>query len=115
MPTFHSTTAAGGAERRDQHWSLPRAALSLHDIPAQARRMFVLNPLRLILAMSPIAPYLGPDRQPLTGAHVDLSQRFCQRLAIHCDTRNMAVHGSMACRRRAGMMWGMSVSPLCAL
>jgi chemotaxis family two-component system sensor kinase Cph1 len=88
--------------------------LGLHypasDIPAQARRLFILNPIRLIVDVAYKPVPLVPDRNPLTGAPIDLSHAVLRSVSpIHCEyLGNMGVHASMAISIVVqGRLWGM--------
>lgn len=88
--------------------------LGLHypasDIPAQARRLFVLNPIRLIVDVAYKPVPLVPDHNPVTGGHIDLSHAVLRSVsAIHCEyLGNMGVHASMAISIVVqGRLWGM--------
>src|SRR5690606_32749999 len=74
------------------------------------RRLFVLNPLRLIVDVAYRPVPLFPDRNPLTGAPLDLSHSVLRSVSpIHCEyLGNMGVHGSMAISIVVqGRLWGM--------
>lgn len=80
------------------------------DIPAQARRLFVLNPIRLIVDVAYQPVPLQPDRNPATGGAIDLSHAVLRSVSpIHCEyLGNMGVHGSMAISIVVqGRLWGM--------
>lgn len=68
------------------------------DIPAQARRLFVQNPIRLIPDIRYVPVPLDPDRNPLTGGPVDLSQAALRSVSpIHVEyLTNMGVGASMS-------------------
>ena len=88
--------------------------LGLHypasDIPAQARRLYVLNPLRLIgdihYQPSPLLPRLNPK----TGLPLDLSHAVLRSVSpIHIEyLSNMGVAASMSISLvRDGQLWGL--------
>ncbi len=80
------------------------------DIPAQARRLFVLNPIRLIVDVAYEPVPLQPDHNPVTGGRIDLSHAVLRSVSpIHCEyLGNMGVHGSMAISIVVqGRLWGM--------
>jgi diguanylate cyclase (GGDEF)-like protein/PAS domain S-box-containing protein len=80
------------------------------DIPAQARRLFLLNPLRAIAdarsAPVPIVPAVGP----LTGRPLDLSCSFLRSAApVHIEyLANMGVRATMTVSVVVrGRLWGL--------
>ena len=80
------------------------------DIPSQARRLYVLNPLRLIadVAYRPVA--LEPPVDPRTGAPLDLSQSVLRSVSpIHVEyLTNMGVRASMSISIViGGKLWGL--------
>lgn len=80
------------------------------DIPAQARRLYVLNPLRLIadVAYKPVP--LFPKNNPLTQAPLDLSRSVLRSVSpIHIEyLTNMGVAASMSISIVVnGKLWGM--------
>jgi chemotaxis family two-component system sensor kinase Cph1 len=88
--------------------------LGLHypasDIPAQARRLYAENWLRLIPSVdyepSPLVPLLRPD----TGEPLDLSHAILRSVSpIHCEyLRNMGVAASMSISLMSGdRLWGL--------
>ena len=82
------------------------------DIPEQARRLYVLNPIRSIAdsiyTPCPIVPAINPEtRRP-----VDLSFASLRSVSpIHCEyLQNMGVRASMSISiLRAGKLWGLVV------
>ncbi|HKX78487.1 MAG TPA: HWE histidine kinase domain-containing protein [Novosphingobium sp.] len=79
------------------------------DIPAQARRLYVRNTLRIISDIDdptvPIAPAVNPDGEPL-----DLSMSGLRAVSpIHIEyLRNMGVRASMSVSiMRRGQLWGL--------
>jgi len=80
------------------------------DIPAQARRLFVLNPLRLIADVGYAPVSLVPDLNPLTGAPVDLSNSVLRSVSpVHIEyLNNMGVAASMSVSIVVNeRLWGM--------
>jgi light-regulated signal transduction histidine kinase (bacteriophytochrome) len=80
------------------------------DIPAQARLLFIKNPVRLIpdVAYRPIP--VEPDRNPRTGRPIDLSLAALRSVSpIHVEyLTNMGVRASMAVSVVvAGRLWGL--------
>ncbi|HWT72559.1 MAG TPA: ATP-binding protein [Oxalicibacterium sp.] len=81
------------------------------DIPAQARRLFVLNPLRLIVDVGYTPVPLLPDINPLTGASIDLSHSVLRSVSpVHVEyLSNMGVAASMSISIVVnGRLWGMA-------
>jgi light-regulated signal transduction histidine kinase (bacteriophytochrome)/ActR/RegA family two-component response regulator len=76
--------------------------LGLHypasDIPAQARRLYETNWLRLIVDVNYTPSPLVPTLNPRTGAPLDMSQAVVRSVSpIHCEyLRNMGVGASMS-------------------
>lgn len=100
------------AERRRSNDLEPYLGLRYpaSDIPAQARRLFVLNPIRLIVDVAYQPVPLSPDRHPHTGRPIDLSHAVLRSVSpIHCEyLGNMGVHASMAISIVVqGRLWGM--------
>jgi light-regulated signal transduction histidine kinase (bacteriophytochrome) len=88
--------------------------LGLHypasDIPPQARRLYVQNPIRVIVDADYRPVPLVPDLNPLTGGPLDLSQAALRSISpIHCDyLRNMGVRASMSISLLGGdELWGL--------
>ncbi|WP_293775865.1 ATP-binding protein [uncultured Oxalicibacterium sp.] len=80
------------------------------DIPAQARRLYILNPLRLIadIGYRPVA--LFPQNNPLTHAPLDLSRSVLRSVSpIHVEyLTNMGVAASMSISIVVNdRLWGM--------
>jgi len=80
------------------------------DIPEQARRMYILNPIRCIPDAGykpvPLVPILNPiSRRPTDLTHASLRSVS----PIHCEyLKNMGVTGSMSVSLvRDGRLWGM--------
>ncbi len=88
--------------------------LGLHypasDIPAQARRLYTLNWLRLIADIGYAPSPLVPALDPVTGAPLDLSFSVLRSVSpIHVEyLRNMGVTASMSISLlRDGQLWGL--------
>jgi light-regulated signal transduction histidine kinase (bacteriophytochrome) len=80
------------------------------DIPAQARRLFVANPVRLIPDVGYTPVPLEPDRNPVTGGPVDLSFAALRGVSpIHVEyLTNMGVRASMSVSIVLGdRLWGL--------
>ncbi len=80
------------------------------DIPEQARKMYVTNPVRVIVdagyTPSPLVPVLNPETQ----RPVDLTYAGLRSVSpIHCEyLRNMGVTGTMSVSiLRDGRLWGL--------
>ncbi len=88
--------------------------LGLHypasDIPAQARRLYVANPLRIIVDSEYRPVPLVPAANPLDGQPLDLSFAALRSVSpVHCEyLRNMGVRGSMSISLlKEGKLWGL--------
>lgn len=88
--------------------------LGLHypesDIPAQARELYVENPLRVIVDANYEPVPLEPAARPDTGAPLDLSHAALRSVSpIHCEyLRNMGVAASMSISIVVdGRLWGL--------
>ncbi len=88
--------------------------LGLHypasDIPAQARRLYVANPLRIIVDADYRPVPLVPAANPLDGRPLDLSFATLRSVSpVHCEyLRNMGVRGSMSISLlKEGELWGL--------
>lgn len=80
------------------------------DIPAQARRLYVINPIRLIADVGAPAVALEPDRNPLTGRALDLSHGTLRSVSpVHIEyLSNMGVAASMSLSIVIGdRLWGL--------
>lgn len=80
------------------------------DIPAQARRLYVLNPIRLIADVGAPTVALAPDRNPLTGRPLDLSHSVLRSVSpVHIEyLSNMGVAASMSLSIVIGdRLWGL--------
>lgn len=88
--------------------------LGLHypasDIPAQARRLYVENPIRLIVDVNYTPVPINPDVNPLTRQPLNLSHAALRSVSpIHCEyLRNMGVGASMSISLLSGEeLWGL--------
>ncbi|MCU0687747.1 MAG: ATP-binding protein, partial [Polyangiaceae bacterium] len=88
--------------------------LGLHypagDIPVQARRLYVLNGLRLIANAAYLPSPLVPALDPASGAPLDLSHSVLRSVSpIHLEyLKNMGVGASMSISLvRQGELWGL--------
>lgn len=93
---------------------LPVAYLGLRfpagDIPEQARRLYLLNPLRLIADVGYVASPLVPECDPVTGNPVDLSRAILRSVSpIHLEyLRNMGVRATLTISLVVnGRLWGL--------
>ena len=80
------------------------------DIPAQARRLYVENPLRIIVDAEYQPVPLVPALNPLSGRPLDLSHATLRSVSpVHCEyLRNMGVRGSMSISLLKGdELWGL--------
>jgi light-regulated signal transduction histidine kinase (bacteriophytochrome) len=80
------------------------------DIPAQARELYRLNPLRLIVDTDYQPSPLIPDRNPATGGPIDLSFAALRSVSpVHLEyMRNMRVRASMSMSiMRGEALWGL--------
>lgn len=80
------------------------------DIPAQARRLYVINPIRLIADVAYDALPIWPDNNPLTNKSIDLSHSVLRSVSpIHVTyLKNMGVSASMSISIIVqGRLWGM--------
>ncbi len=88
--------------------------LGLHypasDIPLQARRLYVLNRIRLIADVMAEPARLRPERNPLTGDPLDLSHAVLRAVSpIHIEyLQNMGVDASMSISLvKQDELWGL--------
>ncbi|CAL8977922.1 Phytochrome-like protein cph1 [Rhodoplanes serenus] len=88
--------------------------LGLHfppsDIPAQARALYALNPIRLIPDIDYRPSPIVPDRHPATGRPLDLSFAVLRSVSpIHLEyMRNMGIRGTMSVSiLRGDRLWGL--------
>lgn len=80
------------------------------DIPAQARRLYVLNPLRLIADVGYVPVVVRPAVNPLTGASLDMSHSVLRSVSpVHIEyLTNMKVGASMSISIVVGdRLWGL--------
>ncbi len=80
------------------------------DIPEQARRLYTVNPLRLIVSSDYQPAVLVPALNPVTGAPLDLSASVLRSVSpVHLEyLRNMAVGASMSVSlMRGDLLWGL--------
>ncbi|MCI1014335.1 MULTISPECIES: ATP-binding protein [Herbaspirillum] len=80
------------------------------DIPAQARRLYVINPIRLIADVKAPTVALEPDLNPLTGRPLDLSHSMLRSVSpVHIEyLSNMGVGASMSLSIVIGdRLWGL--------
>ncbi|MCR9159986.1 MAG: ATP-binding protein [Nannocystaceae bacterium] len=80
------------------------------DIPEQARRLYTLNPIRVICDVDYEPSPLVPEENPVTGTPLDLSHVGIRSVSpIHCEyLRNMRVHASMSVSVLVdGRLWGL--------
>jgi len=88
--------------------------LGLHfppsDIPAQARRLYAVNPVRIIPNIDYRPVPIAPDINPLTGQPIDLSFATLRSVSpIHLEyMRNIGMHGTMSVSiLRGDRLWGL--------
>lgn len=80
------------------------------DMPAQARELFLLNPLRAIADVNAAQVAITPEIGPRTARPLDMTHTFLRSAsAIHLEyLRNMGVRASMAISIVVkGRLWGM--------
>lgn len=80
------------------------------DIPAQARRLYIQNPIRLIANVAYTSAPLFPARNPANGSPFDLSFSTLRSVSpIHCEyLSNMGVQASMSVSLVVkGKLWGL--------
>lgn len=80
------------------------------DIPQQARRLYVLNPIRQISDVNAEPVAIAPPTHPQTGVPFDLSHSVLRSVSpIHIEyLRNMGVGASMSVSIvRDGKLWGL--------
>ncbi|MCA1323927.1 ATP-binding protein [Herbaspirillum sp. alder98] len=80
------------------------------DIPAQARRLYVINPIRLIADMGYQPVPIEPDLNALTGGPLDLSHSVLRSVSpVHVEyLSNMGVRASMSISIVIGeRLWGL--------
>lgn len=88
--------------------------LDLHypasDIPSQARRLYLLNRLRLIVDVAYQPVPIEPPLSPVTGEPLDLTYSVLRSISpIHVEyLRNMGIHASMSVSLVVdGRLWGL--------
>jgi light-regulated signal transduction histidine kinase (bacteriophytochrome) len=88
--------------------------LGLHfppsDIPAQARRLYAINPIRVIPNIDYRPVPIAPDLNPLTGQPIDLSFAVLRSVSpIHLEyMRNIGMRGTMSVSiLRGDRLWGL--------
>lgn len=88
--------------------------LGLHfpatDIPPQARRLYLINPTRIIVDIEYVPSPLLPELNPLTGEPLDLSRSLLRSVSpVHLEyLRNMGVAATLtASLCREGRLWGL--------
>lgn len=80
------------------------------DIPAQARRLYVLNPIRQIASVKATAVAIDPPHNPVTGGLYDLSHSVLRSVSpIHIEyLTNMGIGASMSISIIVnGKLWGL--------
>jgi light-regulated signal transduction histidine kinase (bacteriophytochrome) len=80
------------------------------DIPAQARRLYIQNPIRMIVDVAYQASPMSPPVHPQTGKPFDMSMCALRSVSpIHCEyLSNMGVHASMSISLVVdGQLWGL--------
>jgi len=80
------------------------------DIPAQARRLYIENPIRLIADVTYVPSPLVPALDPRTAAPFDLSHSILRSVSpIHCEyLTNMGIRASMSVSIVVdGKLWGL--------
>ena len=96
--------------RRDDLESFLGQRYPASDIPAQARRLYIQNPIRLIADVSYVGSPLVPALNPLTDQPFDLSHSTLRSVSpIHCEyLSNMGVQSSMSVSIVVGgKLWGL--------
>jgi PAS domain S-box-containing protein len=105
---FHGEVVAEA--RRDDL----EAYLGLHypasDIPAQARRLFLISPTRIIVDVDAPSVPLMPLHDPIHGEPLDLSRSILRSVSeVHLEyLRNMGVQATLTAPLiRNGQLWGL--------
>ncbi|MEZ4241087.1 MAG: GAF domain-containing protein [Myxococcota bacterium] len=81
---------------------VPDSLLGLHyprtDIPAPARRLYRINPLRIIVDVDSTVSPLEPGHDPVSGGAFDMTHSVLRSVSpIHIEyLKNMGVHGSFS-------------------
>jgi chemotaxis family two-component system sensor kinase Cph1 len=99
-----------GETRRDDLPSYLHQRYPAGDIPAQARRLYVLNPIRQIVSVDAVPVAILPSLHPLTHAPYDLSYSVLRSVSpIHIEyLKNMGVGASMSISIVVdGQLWGL--------
>ncbi|NEW96477.1 ATP-binding protein [Rhodopseudomonas sp. BR0G17] len=88
--------------------------LGLHfpasDIPAQARRLYTINPVRIIPDINYRPVPVTPSLNPITGRSIDLSFAILRSVSpVHLEyMRNIGMHGTMSISiLRGERLWGL--------
>ncbi|AUB82560.1 hypothetical protein THSYN_17490 [Candidatus Thiodictyon syntrophicum] len=88
--------------------------LGLHfpasDIPVQARRLYLINPTRVIVDVDYCPSPLVPTLDPVTGLALDLSRSLLRSVSpVHLEyLRNMGVRATLTTSLcREGRLWGL--------
>ena len=96
--------------KRDTITTLLGQRFPASDIPAQARMLYIVNPIRLIADTSYQALPLSTDLNPLTGRKIDLSLSVLRSVSpIHLEyMKNMGMRASMSISIVIqGRLWGL--------
>lgn len=108
------TEANGEVIAEDRSDASVESYLGLHypasDIPAQARRLYVDNPIRIIVDADYSPVPLVPELNPLSGAPLDLSHSVLRSVSpVHCQyLANMGVRASMSISLiKDEQLWGL--------
>ncbi len=99
-----------GEAKRDDLSPLLGLHFPASDIPEQARRLYHLNPIRLIADVNARPAPLIPETNPVTGLPLDLSLAVLRAVSpVHIQyLKNMGVHASMSVSlTREGQLWGL--------
>ncbi|WP_429301888.1 GAF domain-containing protein [Paraburkholderia sp. GAS199] len=99
-----------GEARRDDLPPYLHQRYPAGDIPAQARRLYVLNPIRQIASVDASAVTIQPSLHPHTNAPYDLSYAVLRSVSpIHIEyLKNMGVGASMSVSIVVdGQLWGL--------
>nr|AJA06051.1 TetR/iRFP/Bla fusion protein [Cloning vector pH1TO-shRNA_FF4-hEF1a-TetR-2A-iRFP-2A-Bla] len=90
--------------------------LGLHypasTVPAQARRLYTINPVRIIPDINYRPVPVTPDLNPVTGRPIDLSFAILRSVSpVHLEfMRNIGMHGTMSISiLRGERLWGLIV------
>lgn len=97
-------------ERRDDMTPYLGLHYPASDIPAQARRLYLLNTLRLKADVNAVPIPLIPPVNPLTGQALDMSHCILRSMSpVHVEyLRNMGVTASMSVSIiKDGRLWGL--------